>query len=401
MISMPGKFRSGLIAALALLLAGCASADTSRDAGYMEILTPEVTVYSDSESGSVRFRCDGDWTAYTDESWLRLASDSGTGSDGEQELLFYPDGNTSGEERYGILSIASAAGYANVMVTQSAASGNSISAFFRKVHEEDFSRVYICAHRANTYSGVYEKMDCPENSIPAIRRCISLGLDMVELDVRKTSDGVLVLCHDDHIANVTNGSGKVAEMTYDEICRYDMKIRTTGPVVTGVKIPTLAQALAECKDGIWVNLDLAKCTIPPSEIVEEIRKAGMLDQVTLYTGSDIDLAKEYYSLESRLSCHVSITSSAATGSFSGMESVPLFQINCKYYDGTKDTDGLSSAIRKAGYCSFSNLLDYDSAVRKGDTSALEKFCKARIDFLQTDIGDDYYVEGFLEKQGLR
>ena len=112
MISMPGKFRSGLIAALALLLAGCASADTSRDAGYMEILTPEVTVYSDSESGSVRFRCDGDWTAYTDESWLRLASDSGTGSDGEQELLFYPDGNTSGEERYGILSIASAAGYA-------------------------------------------------------------------------------------------------------------------------------------------------------------------------------------------------------------------------------------------------------------------------------------------------
>lgn len=393
---------SGLLALVsAVILYGCASGERETTATRLEISTPEIELYSDSGSGTVCFSCDGDWQAYTDESWISLDRTSGNGSGSVQELSFRTDENTSGSDRYGILSIAAGTFLENVMVIQHAASEHSISAFFRDVHAGNFSKVHICAHRANTWSGTYETRDCPENSIPAIRKCIELGIGMVELDVRKTADGVLVLCHDDKIDNVTNGSGKVADMTYGQICEYDMKIRTTGPVIPGLRIPTFAQALAECKDRIWVNLDLDKCTIPVSEIVSAIREAGMLDQVTVYTGSDTALALEYYAADNRLSCHVSVTSASAVGAFSGMTSAPLFQINYKYWDGTADTDGLSSAIRRAGWCTFSNLLEYDSDVRKGDTSALEKLCGARIDFLQTDIGDNWHIQNFLAEKGLK
>lgn len=389
------------ILAAAISLLSCNGGDMAPAASYLTVPDKEIEVFSDSKSGSIVFGCDGSWTAFSEDEWIHLQENSGKGSDTDCSLVFYLDENDTGADRYGVISVSAGKFYENVMIIQSAASGHSITAFFRQVFSGNFSKVYICAHRANTYGGMYEDKNCPENSIPAIRRCIEAGLDMVELDVRKTKDGILVLCHDDKIDNVTNGSGKIADMTYAQICGYDMKIRTTGPVVPGVRIPTLSEALAECKDKIWVNLDLNKCTIPASEIVGAIEQAGMLDQVTCYTGSDAELAKEYYALNDRLSCHLSITNAAGIGKLSGMASEPLFQLNYQYYDETKDTDGLSSSIRNAGYCSFSNLLEYDSAVRKGDVSALEKFCNAKIDFLQTDYGDNYYVQKFLAERGLR
>ena len=280
------------ILSAAISLLSCNGGDMAPAASYLTVSDKEIEVFSDSKSGSIVFGCDGSWTAFSEDEWIHLQENSGKGSDTDCSLVFYLDENDTGADRYGVISVSAGKFYENVMIIQSAASGHSITAFFRQVFSGNFSKVYICAHRANTYGGMYEDKNCPENSIPAIRRCIEAGLDMVELDVRKTKDGILVLCHDDKIDNVTNGSGKIADMTYAQICGYDMKIRTTGPVVPGVRIPTLSEALAECKDKIWVNLDLNKCTIPASEIVGAIEQAGMLDQVTCYTGSDAELIGE-------------------------------------------------------------------------------------------------------------
>lgn len=50
----------------------------------------------------------------------------------------------------------------------------------------------------------------PENSLEALKRCIALGVDIIELDVRFTKDGHLVAIHDKTVNRTTNGSGLVS-----------------------------------------------------------------------------------------------------------------------------------------------------------------------------------------------
>ena len=68
--------------------------------------------------------------------------------------------------------------------------------------------VLVAAHRGDW-------RNAPENSIQAIKNCIEMGVDMVEIDVRMTKDSALVLMHDNTIDRTTTGEGKVSEWTLD------------------------------------------------------------------------------------------------------------------------------------------------------------------------------------------
>lgn len=390
-----------LMPVLALACTGETGGEVEPENVSLIVHTQQITVYGDAVPSEILFTCNGSWTVSSENDWITFQVTSGKGSEQQQAVSFIPTDNTAGTERVGLIEIMAKGCYETIMVTQVPASSNSISNFLTKVRSEDFSRVYICAHRANTWSGIYEHY-IPENSIPAIEKCIELGVEMVEIDVRKTKDGVLVCCHDASIKSVTNGTGNVADLTYEKILSYDMKSREKGVVTPGIKMPTLEQALLACKDRIWVNLDLAKTTISPSEVVAVIKKTGMLDQVTCYTGSDTDLASTYYKCSDRLSVHLSISSSGGVGSVAGTKTVPLFQIStAKYWDGTTASASLSESIRKQNRCSFSNLLNYDSQVMNGKLDALRAFHAARIDFLQTDIAGHPNLENYLKAEGLR
>ena len=88
-----------------------------------------------------------------------------------------------------------------------------------------------------------------ENSIPAIRLAARRG-QAVELDVRATSDGVLVLMHDAKIDRATTGTGFVADMTYAELQQW--RIEDFGSI-----IPTLDEALqAAAPYNVDVYLDV-------------------------------------------------------------------------------------------------------------------------------------------------
>jgi glycerophosphoryl diester phosphodiesterase len=75
----------------------------------------------------------------------------------------------------------------------------------------------------------------PENTLAAIRRGISLGVDFVELDVRRTRDGHLVMMHDQLVDRTTNGTGLLSEMTWD-----DLRVLDAGD---GEGIPCVEEAL--------------------------------------------------------------------------------------------------------------------------------------------------------------
>jgi glycerophosphoryl diester phosphodiesterase len=108
------------------------------------------------------------------------------------------------------------------------------------------NKVLVAAHRGNW-------KEFPENSIPAIQSCIGTGVDIVEIDVQQTKDGMYVLMHDASIDRTTNGKGNVSEYTLKELQRF--KLRGKGDTITEYRIPTLDTILKITKDKIVINVD--------------------------------------------------------------------------------------------------------------------------------------------------
>jgi len=61
------------------------------------------------------------------------------------------------------------------------------------------------------------KGHAPENTLASLNKALELGVDMIEFDVRCCRSGEVVLLHDKTLNRTTNGSGPVAEKTYDEL----------------------------------------------------------------------------------------------------------------------------------------------------------------------------------------
>ncbi|MDF0490165.1 glycerophosphodiester phosphodiesterase family protein [Sphingomonas sp. H39-1-10] len=126
-----------------------------------------------------------------------------------------------------------------------------------------------------------------ENSIDGIRACIALGIDMIEIDVRATSDGKLVLMHDATVDRMTDGHGKVSEIRFEEIRKLRLKPADGGRKATELtdrQVPTLEEALQAAKGHILINMDTKD---PVQErVFEAVEKAGMADQVVMKMQED-------------------------------------------------------------------------------------------------------------------
>lgn len=61
----------------------------------------------------------------------------------------------------------------------------------------------------------------PSNTMAAFNHAAEMGVDVLEMDVHSTADGVLVLIHDDTVDRTTDGTGKVNELTFAEIQQFD------------------------------------------------------------------------------------------------------------------------------------------------------------------------------------
>lgn len=108
------------------------------------------------------------------------------------------------------------------------------------------NQVIVVAHRGDW-------RNAPENSLQAIKNSIDMGVDMVEIDIRETKDGHLVLMHDKTLDRTTTGKGKINEWTLDSLKTLNL-VDGLG-VKTLHKISTLKEALLVTKDEVLVNLD--------------------------------------------------------------------------------------------------------------------------------------------------
>ncbi len=107
----------------------------------------------------------------------------------------------------------------------------------------------VIAHR-----GLSSK--APENTLAAIALAAEKGMQWVEVDVKLTADGVFILCHDATVDRTTNGNGKIAELTSENIFTLDAGSWFDG-LYHNEKIPSLEKTLWFCKKHkLGINLEL-------------------------------------------------------------------------------------------------------------------------------------------------
>ena len=147
----------------------------------------------------------------------------------------------------------------------------------------DESSVIVVAHRADW-------RNYPENSLEAIQSSIEMGVDMLELDVQRTKDGVLILMHDQKLDRTTTGQGNIAETTWEEISKLNLKDHKGE--VTSYKVPKLEDALLLCKDRIMINLDKADRYF--DEVFALLDKTGTGDLIVMKGGQPADQVREKF-----------------------------------------------------------------------------------------------------------
>jgi len=93
----------------------------------------------------------------------------------------------------------------------------------------------------------------PENTLASFRKALEIGVDAVELDVRKTKDNQIVVIHDEDVKRTTNGEGTVSELTLKEIKGLDAG--------NGEKISTLEETLDFLDKKVKVFVELKEAGI--------------------------------------------------------------------------------------------------------------------------------------------
>lgn len=142
-------------------------------------------------------------------------------------------------------------------------------------------KVLIIAHRG---ASAYE----PENTLRSVKRALELDADMVEVDVRASRDGHIVVIHDAVVDRTTDGKGYVKDMTLKELKRLNAGL--------GEHIPTL-QEVTELLRGRKAQLVVEIKVLGIEKKVLQILKENELDRQALITSFYHPILKRVKELE--------------------------------------------------------------------------------------------------------
>ncbi|MDP1547964.1 MAG: glycerophosphodiester phosphodiesterase [Anaerolineales bacterium] len=133
----------------------------------------------------------------------------------------------------------------------------------------------------------------PGNTMFAFQNAVNLGVDALEMDLHITSDGILVLIHDETVDRTTDGTGDVEAMTYEELQQFDagydwsMDGGATFPFRDqGITVPILEDVFAEFPY-MRMTIELKKTnTSMTKPFCDLIRQYGMEDKVLVASFHD-------------------------------------------------------------------------------------------------------------------
>jgi glycerophosphoryl diester phosphodiesterase len=139
-------------------------------------------------------------------------------------------------------------------------------------------RPLLCGHRG-------ARAHAPENTLAGFALAAEMGAELIELDVRLTRDGALAVIHDSTVDRTTDGTGRVADLTWDQVQALDAGA-WFGPAFAGQRVPCLGDVLGWARGRVYLAVEV-KVPAPVGQDVLEriaatIREAGMADQVTMH-----------------------------------------------------------------------------------------------------------------------
>lgn len=138
-------------------------------------------------------------------------------------------------------------------------------------------RSQIWAHRG-------ARKERPENSLDAFRRALELGADGFELDVQRTADGKLVVIHDESLDRVSWRPGRVAELTWEELKRYNIAAFRTAEGFPPMQVPLLEEVLAllqgrKCCCNIELKNSVEAYPGMEDEVISLVSRMGLTEQI--------------------------------------------------------------------------------------------------------------------------
>jgi glycerophosphoryl diester phosphodiesterase len=228
--------------------------------------------------------------------------------------------------------------------------------------------VLVAAHRG-------AHLEAPENSIAAFQKAIDLGIDIIELDVRCTKDGVLVCMHDRTVNRTTNGKGPVDSFTFAEI--RQLRLKHQGKL-TDEQIPTLEEALMLAKGKILVDLDIkaANCI---EVIMETVVKTKTSDNCFFFLGEP----QHVQMLKGKNPAFQSLLRTNSAGEVD--TALGMVKTEAVHIDPSHHTAAVVNKIKGHGARVWINALgEVDMRVAAGNTAAFEGVLKEGANIIQTD-----------------
>ncbi|MBN8860327.1 MAG: alpha/beta hydrolase fold domain-containing protein [Sphingobacteriales bacterium] len=187
----------------------------------------------------------------------------------------------------------------------------------------------VIAHR-----GDHTKV--PENTIASLKEAIKSGADYAEIDLRTTKDGYMVLQHDATVDRMTNGTGKIKDLTLAEIQQLNVNNKNK-PSKKVYRIPTFEEVLKTCKNKINIYLDFKDADV--AETFRQIQAAGMENQVAVYVNS-IPQYKQWREIAPKIPLITSVI-----GGITNKEQLSFFlgQASIEALDNIYDTGMIATA----------------------------------------------------------
>lgn len=246
--------------------------------------------------------------------------------------------------------------------------------------------VLVAAHRA-------AHIDFPENSLASIREAIRLGVDIAELDVQRSKDGVFVLMHDRTITRTTGQPGAVADYTLAQLQGFPL-LHNGQP--TRERIPTFEDALLAARGKILVDVDFKVDGIPAAkDAYQLIHKTNMAPYVLFFLYDHPDAAT-LLKHDALIPILPRVRDSAAIMETLGYGKFPALHLDEKCY-----TNSLADSVRARGARVWMNTLGaFDKEEQAKAGAGFDRFFQAfpRTGIVQTDLPGQ--LVQYLQRKGL-
>ena len=141
----------------------------------------------------------------------------------------------------------------------------------------------------------------PPNSLKAIEGSIRAGVDAIEIDIQMSKDGALVVFHDESIDRLTDGSGKIKDLTLDELQQHSL--RNLDRSLSTERIPTLAAVVDHVNKRVPLILEVKdyENTKLPFKLAELIREKDLYKHVVVISFG-YNCLKAIHEIDSTITC---------------------------------------------------------------------------------------------------